>query len=190
MMSNARKAEIYQVMLRHVQRGWTKNVLDNGRQVCLAGALNRDGSTTTGERSAIISDLAAAIKGRSVVSLEGVDEITTVFLWNDFPLRRKGQVIKLLEDRIEVLTALAREDRVRELETLVDRLRQRVTRLNELVAQLEERNAQLESESENSMFRQLRERHTAIEMREASTALTDLDDELDRRFKELTALAT
>lgn len=201
MLSNARKAVLYDRAATEVRRGWTKRALlrEDG-SVCLVGAVNRV-SETRSEAVEIQKDLADELYRTSPVVRLMADHVQKSLYataedggmgivegWNDSRFRRRSEVVKLLERQRDVHANLARLDRAEELEAVIRGLRERVTVLEARVVELEAKNARLEAE--NGLLRVLRSKFTAQQLVASSSELAELDAQLDAAATELAGLYT
>lgn len=198
MLSNARKAVLYDRMAKEVRGGWTKQSLqaDDGR-VCLVGAVLRVASTSESEEIEMdltdelfrTSPFVKALAPHYIESrYERADDggMSVLEAWNDVQWRRRSQVVKLLERQRDIHANIARLDRAEELESVIRGLRERIGVLDARVAELEAKNGRLEAE--NGLLRVLRSQFTAKQLVASSGELAELDAELDAAGRELAGL--
>lgn len=201
MLSNARKAVLYDRAATEVRRGWTKKALSReDGSVCLVGAVRRVAADRF-ESLEIQKDLADELYRTSPIVrvvadhthdslyVPGTDGgMANVEWWNDRPWRRRSEVVRLLERQRDIHANLARLDRAEELEAVIRGLRERVTVLEARVVELEAKNARLEAE--NGLLRVLRSKFTAQQLVASSSELAELDAQLDAAATELAGLYT
>ena len=199
MLTNTQKYDYYVKTLAVVQgEGWTKKSLETYSGVCTVGAINR---ATTGRAEPHWSDnrriashemqedFLSAIPRHYIsahtegFSTSGDGGLRGIEQWNDMPWRRKHTVVRLLKKRIAHYKPLAEKEQLQRYQKLVRDLRKKLDESRAKVAALETR--VLELENENRFLRKSRQKFTANELRNESTAMADLDAQLDTAMAEL-----
>lgn len=209
-ISNTAMAKIYSDAYDAVEFGWSKGQLrDRHGNVCLYGALKqatfqqhtRDLWDT---RVAVQLDLADTLVRRSpsarVLSIVARRHVGTssrigghpagsdggiMFLekWNDMKIRRKSQVLAVLAERRDHYQALAKDERIEELEELVRSYSARVAALEAQVRDLKEKIRFLNDEA--GFFRKLALGQTRFELVNMTEQALEADELLEDAQVEL-----
>lgn len=192
MLSNARKAKIYEDMLDTlVHDGWIKGALQNGRAHCTIGAVEH-ATRHYQESIEIQKEIVRILADRPLVG-QWIDttlayghlgqQYRAIADWNDKPWRRKRDVIRLVERQAKKYRKLAEQDRIASLERKQMKLESEIDRLRRRVEELEIENLALLEEVK--WWKARRAKVTARELAESNSELASLDAELDAVAAEL-----